>query len=90
MPIHYVRKMSNQKKNSDDLKLKGKQIRGIMKILDMDDMEGQFGLMLRDKVNHDNYVLIKLSDLDRIFNYYSQFKSQIKSYDKKSGKNELY
>jgi len=90
MPIHYVRKMSNQKKNSDDLKLKGKQIRGIMKILDMDDMEGQFGLMLRDKVNHDNYVLIKLFDLDRIFNYYSQFKSQIKLYDKKSGKNELY
>jgi len=90
MPIHYVKKMSNQKKNSDDLKLKGKQIRGIMKILDMDDMEGQFGLMLRDKVNHDNYVLIKLSDLDRIFNYYSQFKSQIKLYDKKSGKNELY
>ena len=48
-----------------------------MQTLVLDDMEAQFGLMLRDKHNHDNYVLIKLADLDRIFTYYSDFKQYV-------------
>jgi len=42
--------------------------------LELDEMEAQFGLLLRDKSNHDNYVLIKLDDLDRIFKYFADFK----------------
>ncbi len=41
----------------------------------LEEMECQFGLMLRDKMNHDNYVLIKFADLDRIINYYDSFKN---------------
>jgi hypothetical protein len=45
-----------------------------MEKIDLGEMEGQFGLMLREKANHDNYVLIRLEDLKLIFNYYEKFK----------------
>ncbi len=49
-----------------------------MKVLDLEHVEGQFGLMLRDKDNHDNYILIRLEDLDSIISYYSDFKKELK------------
>ncbi len=49
-----------------------------MEQLDLDKIEGQFGLMLREKDNHDNYILIRLEDLDSIISYYSDFKKELK------------
>ena len=45
-------------------------------VLDLGDIEAQFGLMLRDKANHDNYVLLKFENLDRISQYYEEFKKE--------------
>ena len=39
-------------------------------------IEGQFGLLLRDKDNHNNYILINFEDLEKIIDYYSDFKSR--------------
>ena len=39
-------------------------------------IEGQFGLLLREIENHDNYVLINFEDLDKIVDYYDEFKSR--------------
>ena len=47
-----------------------------MKKLDLDKIEGQFGLMLREKDNPDNYVLIRFEDLDSIISYYADFKKE--------------
>jgi hypothetical protein len=80
-----MQKSSKQKSSNES-----NQVQTGLQTLVLDDMEGQFGLMLRDKDNHDNYVLIKLEDLDRIFEYYSEFKNQLVTYKKKSGKNELH
>ena len=60
-----MQKSSKQKSSNES-----NQVQTGLQTLVLDDMEGQFGLMLRDKDNHDNYVLIKLEDLDRIFEYY--------------------
>ena len=49
-----------------------------MKVLDLDKIEGQFGLVLRDKDNHNNYVLIRFEDLQKIVEYFEQFKKETK------------
>jgi hypothetical protein len=49
-----------------------------MDILDLDKIEGQFGLVLRDKDNHNNYVLIKFEDLQKIVEYFEKFKKESK------------
>jgi len=46
--------------------------------LELGEIEGQFGLMLRDKDNHDNYVLIRVEDLESILLYYEKFKGEMK------------
>ena len=33
-----------------------------MKVLDLEHLEAQFGLVIRDKENHDNYALIRFED----------------------------
>ena len=50
-----------------------------MKNLDLDKIEGQFGLMLREKDNHDSYVLIRFEDLDSIISYYNDFKKEFEN-----------
>jgi len=47
-----------------------------MNTLDLGEIEAQFGLMLREKQNHDNYVLIRLEDLESILKYYEEFKNK--------------
>ena len=42
--------------------------------LERDEIECQFGLMIRDKNNHDNYVMLNFSDLEDIVNYFDSFK----------------
>ena len=59
-----------------------------MKVLDLDHLEAQFGLVIRDKENHDNYVLIRFEDLDRVIEYYSSFKKEFKENSKPNNKKE--
>ena len=47
--------------------------------LDLEHMEAQFGLMIREKENHDNYALLRFEDLDKVINYYNSFKDEFNS-----------
>ena len=47
-----------------------------MDILDLGHMEAQFGLMIREKENHDNYALLRFEDLDKVIDYYISFKEK--------------
>ena len=47
-----------------------------MEKLDLEEIEGQFGLMLREKNDHNNYVLIRFEDLEKITAYYDLFKKE--------------
>ena len=49
-----------------------------MKVLDLEHLEAQFGLVIRDKENHDNYALIRFEDLEKLIEYYSSFKKKFK------------
>jgi hypothetical protein len=59
-----------------------------MKVLDLEHLEAQFGLVIRDKENHDNYALIRFEDLDRVIEYYSSFKKEFKENSKPNNKKE--
>ena len=47
-----------------------------MKILNLEYLEVQFGLIIREKENHDNYVLLRFEDLDTVVEYYNSFKDE--------------
>ena len=47
-----------------------------MKILNLEHLEAQFGLIIREKENHDNYVLLRFEDLDTVVEYYNSFKDE--------------
>ena len=47
-----------------------------MKILNLEHLEAQFGLIIREKENHDNYVLLRFEDLDKVIDYYHLFKDE--------------
>lgn len=49
-----------------------------MDTLELDKIEGQFGFVLRDKDNHNNYVLIRFEDLQKIVEYFDKFKEETK------------
>ena len=59
-----------------------------MKVLDLGHLEAQFGLIIREKENHDNYALIRFEDLDRVIEYYGSFKKEFKENSKTSNKKE--
>ena len=40
-----------------------------MKALESEHLEAQFGLMIREKENHDNYALLRFEDLDKVVEY---------------------
>ncbi|MGY5151888.1 MAG: hypothetical protein ACW9XA_06435 [Candidatus Nitrosopumilus sp. bin_6a] len=46
--------------------------------LDLDEMEAQFGLMVREKNDHNNYALFRFVDLEKITKYYELFQKEIK------------
>ena len=50
---------------------------GLMKKLELGEIEGQFGLMLREKKDHNNYVLLRLGDLEDIVKYFDLFKKVV-------------
>jgi hypothetical protein len=47
-----------------------------MKVLDLEHVEAQFGLLIREKENHDNYALLRFGDLDKVIDYYNSFKDE--------------
>ena len=47
-----------------------------MKILNLEHLEAQFGLIIREKENHDNYALLQFEDLDKVIEYYKSFKEE--------------
>ena len=47
-----------------------------MRQLDLDNFECNIGLMAREKNNHDNYVLFRFEDLEKIIEYYNLFKKE--------------
>ena len=53
-----------------------------MKVLDFGHLEAQFGLIIREKENHDNYVLLQFEDLDKVIQYYKSFKDEFNSKSK--------
>jgi hypothetical protein len=42
--------------------------------LDLEHVEAQFGLMIREKENHNNYAMLRLEDLDKIIEFYNSLK----------------
>ena len=50
-----------------------------MKVLDLEHLEAQFGLMIREKENHDNYALLRFEDLDKVVEYYKLFRNEFKN-----------
>jgi hypothetical protein len=50
-----------------------------MKVLDLEHAEAQFGLLIREKENHDNYALLRFEDLDKVIDYYHLFKAEFNS-----------
>jgi hypothetical protein len=61
-----------------------------MNVLDLEHVEAQFGLLIREKENHDNYALLRFEDLDKVIDYYISFKEEFnsKSNEKKTKKTE--
>ena len=55
-----------------------------MKALELEHLEAQFGLMIREKENHDNYALLRFDDLDKVVEYYKSFKTEFKQKSKSS------
>ena len=49
-----------------------------MKILDLGEGEAAFGLVVRDKNNHDNYMLLSFENLEEIFAAFNELKKQFK------------
>jgi hypothetical protein len=45
-----------------------------MKILDLEEFEAQFGLMIREKEHPNNYAMIRFEDLDKIIEFYNSLK----------------
>ena len=47
-----------------------------MKVLDLEQVEAQFGLIIREKDNHENYALLRFEDLNKVIKYYNSFKDE--------------
>ncbi|CAD6368393.1 conserved hypothetical protein [metagenome] len=54
-----------------------------MKVLDLGEGEAAFGLIIRDKCNHDNYLLLSFENLEEIHEAYDSLKKQFQ--EKKHG-----
>ena len=50
-----------------------------MKVLDLEHLEAQFGLIIREKEKHDNYALLRFEDLDKVVEYYKLFRNEFKN-----------
>ena len=55
-----------------------------MKQLELENFECNIGLMAREKGNHDNYVLFRFEDLEKMIEYYETFKKEFNQKTKSS------
>ncbi len=53
-----------------------------MKVLDLGEGEGAFGFVVRDKNNHDNYMLLSFENIEEIIVAYDDLKKQFKGVKK--------
>jgi len=60
-----------------------------MDTLTLQNLEVQFGLLVRDKSNQNNHVLIRLENMEQIIGYYNVFKKQYSIKIPKSKENLL-
>jgi hypothetical protein len=44
--------------------------------LDLGEIECQMGFMMREKKDHNNYVLLQIEDLEKIQKYFDLFKKE--------------
>ncbi len=49
-----------------------------MKVLNLGEGEAAFGLVIRDKYNHDNYMLLSFENIEEIIDAYNDLKKQFK------------
>jgi len=49
-----------------------------LKVLDFGEAEGLFGLLVRDKANHDNYMLLSIENIEGIIASFNDLKKQFK------------
>jgi hypothetical protein len=49
-----------------------------LKVLDLGEGEAAFGLVVRDKNNHDNYMLLSFENLDEIISAFDDLKKQFR------------
>jgi len=49
-----------------------------LKVLDLGEGEAAFGLVVRDKNNHDNYMLLSFENLDEIISSFDDLKKQFR------------
>ena len=59
-----------------------------MKQLDLENFECNIGLMAREKDNHNNYVLFRFEDLEKMIEYYKSFKKEFVAQKTKSNQNK--
>jgi hypothetical protein len=60
-----------------------------MKQLDLENFECNIGLMAREKDNHDNYVLFRFEDLEKMIEYYNLFKKEFNQKTKCSSNTKM-
>ena len=56
-----------------------------MKQLNLENFECNIGMMVREKDNHNNYVLFQFEDLEKMIEYFESFK---KEFNKKTKTNQ--
>ncbi|MFM9876129.1 MAG: hypothetical protein ACKVN8_07150 [Nitrosarchaeum sp.] len=49
-----------------------------MKVLDLGEGDAAFGLIIRQKTNHDNYMLLSFENIEEIIQAFSDLKKQFK------------
>jgi len=49
-----------------------------MKVLDLGEAEAAFGLVIRDKCNYDNYMLLSFENIEEIIEAYNDLKKQFR------------
>ena len=49
-----------------------------MKVLDLGECEASFGMVIRDKDNHDNYILLGFESIEEIIESFNELKKQFK------------
>ena len=49
-----------------------------MKVMDLGECEASFGLIIRDKSNHDNYILMSFENIKEISDEFNELERKLK------------